>query len=221
VFSIKNADTSEQKSNFSKIFIFLSQNELRATSDEKRLYFRIKRAGSSNYRGSVFLLPEFTPSVCLLAFEFTLDVSSLAFLSGAGGCFFAFIKKSIANSKSERSALISLYPDNHCLLTRYPDNRYSIQSTNYFVRNYQRIMQNKPNFQKSQMNVSIFSKMAYENKWQRTLSENKPNSKPVLSAVEWANFFKGQNELRAYPKIRPHPALDIFESFLDASRPNC
>ena len=59
-FSTKNADTSEQKSNFLKIFIFLSQNELRAMSDEKRLYFRIKRAGSSNYRGSVFLLPEFT-----------------------------------------------------------------------------------------------------------------------------------------------------------------
>ena len=54
-FSTKNADTSEQKSNFSKIFNSLSQNELRATSDEKRLYFRIKYACSSNYRGSVFL----------------------------------------------------------------------------------------------------------------------------------------------------------------------
>ncbi len=31
-------------------------------------FFRIKSAGSSNYRGSVFLLPEFTPGVCLLAF---------------------------------------------------------------------------------------------------------------------------------------------------------
>ncbi len=30
--------------------------------------FRIKSADSSNYRGSVFLLPEFTPGVCLLAF---------------------------------------------------------------------------------------------------------------------------------------------------------
>jgi len=59
-FSIKNADTSEQKSNFSKNFNLLSQIELRATSDEKRLNFRIKHAGSSNYRGSVFLLPEFT-----------------------------------------------------------------------------------------------------------------------------------------------------------------
>jgi len=31
-------------------------------------------------------------------------------------------------------------------------------------------------------------------------------SKPVLSAVEWANFFKGQNELKiACQKIWPHP----------------
>ncbi len=105
-FSIKNADTSEQKLKFLKNFNSLSQIELRATSDEKRLYFRIKRAGSSNYRGSVFYslnLPEFIPgctytallpgSVCLLAFEFTLDVSSLVFLSGAGGCFFTLWQK--------------------------------------------------------------------------------------------------------------------------------
>ena len=48
-------------------------------------FFRIKYAGSSNYRGSVFLLPEFTPSVCLLAFEFTLGVCLLACLPGVGG----------------------------------------------------------------------------------------------------------------------------------------
>ncbi len=29
--------------------------------------------------------------------------------------------------------------------------------------------------------------------------KNKPNSKPVLSAVEWANFFKGQNRLPENP----------------------
>ena len=40
-------------------------------------------------------------------------------------------------------------------------------------------MQNKANFQKSQMNVSIFSKMAYENKFNWTLGENKPNSNPM------------------------------------------
>ena len=29
--------------------------------------------------------------------------------------------------------------------------------------------------------------------------KNKPNSNPVLSAVEWANFFKGQNRLPKNP----------------------
>ncbi len=36
-------------------------------------------------------------------------------------------------------------------------------------------MQNKPNFRKSQMNVSIFSQMAYEYKHNWILSKNKPN----------------------------------------------
>ncbi|GAG29683.1 unnamed protein product [marine sediment metagenome] len=39
-------------------------------------------------------------------------------------------------------------------------------------------MQNKPNFQKSQMNVSIFTQKAYENKSNWTLGENKPKTKP-------------------------------------------
>ncbi len=40
-------------------------------------------------------------------------------------------------------------------------------------------MQNKPNFQKSQMNVSIFSKTDYENISDWTLGQNKPNSNPI------------------------------------------
>jgi len=39
-------------------------------------------------------------------------------------------------------------------------------------------MQNKPNFQKAQMNVSTFSQMAYENKRDSTPGENKPNTNP-------------------------------------------
>jgi len=39
-------------------------------------------------------------------------------------------------------------------------------------------MQNKANLRKSQVDVSIFSQKAYENKSDWTLSENKPNSKP-------------------------------------------
>jgi hypothetical protein len=40
-------------------------------------------------------------------------------------------------------------------------------------------MQNKANFRKSQMNVSIFSQEVYENKSNWTLGENKPNSNPI------------------------------------------
>jgi len=45
-------------------------------------------------------------------------------------------------------------------------------------------MQNKPNFQYAQMNVSIFSKMTYEYKSNWTLSENKPNSNPIKACPE-------------------------------------
>ncbi len=44
-------------------------------------------------------------------------------------------------------------------------------------------------FPKSQMNVSIYSQMEYENKCDWTLGESKPNSNPIKP-----NFFKGQNE---------------------------
>ena len=40
-------------------------------------------------------------------------------------------------------------------------------------------MQNKPNFQDVQMNLSAYIKEAYENKRNWTLGENKPNSKPI------------------------------------------
>ena len=53
-------------------------------------------------------------------------------------------------------------------------------------------MQNKPNFRKSQMNVSIFSKMDYENKSNWTLGENKPNSNPIKP--NQTQFPKSPNE---------------------------
>jgi len=40
-------------------------------------------------------------------------------------------------------------------------------------------MQNKPNFQDAQMNVTTLLIMDYENKCNWTLGENKPNSKPI------------------------------------------
>ncbi len=40
-------------------------------------------------------------------------------------------------------------------------------------------MQNKPNFQKSQMNVNPYNTTDYENKWQRRVRKNKPNTNPI------------------------------------------
>ena len=40
-------------------------------------------------------------------------------------------------------------------------------------------MQNKPNFRKSQMNVSILLQTAYENKRNWTIGQSKPNSNPI------------------------------------------
>ncbi len=57
-------------------------------------------------------------------------------------------------------------------------NENEIQSTKYYVRNYQRIMQNKPNFQNSQMNAYPYNTTDYENKWPRRVRKNKPNSNP-------------------------------------------
>ncbi len=65
----------------------------------------------------------------------------------------------------------------HLLFCRgQPSNE--IKSTKDYVRNYDLFMQNKPNFRKSQMNVSIFSQKAYENIANWTIGESKPNSNP-------------------------------------------
>ena len=46
-----------------------------------------------------------------------------------------------------------------------------IQSTKDYVRNYKLFMQNKPNLQKSQMNVNPYNTMVYENKSNWTLGK--------------------------------------------------
>ena len=58
------------------------------------------------------------------------------------------------------------------------------------------IMQNKPNFQKSQMNVSIFSQMAYEYKHDWTLGENKPNTNPNKANFKRDLAKMGHHELK-------------------------
>ena len=44
------------------------------------------------------------------------------------------------------------------------------------------IMQNEPNFQKSQVNVTFLITVAYENKSNWTLGENEPNTNPISKA---------------------------------------
>ena len=45
-------------------------------------------------------------------------------------------------------------------------------------------MQNKPNFQKAQMNVTSLITVAYEYKYNSTLGENKPNTNPISQKPE-------------------------------------
>ena len=60
-------------------------------------------------------------------------------------------------------------------------------------------MQNEPNFRKSQMNVNLYNTTDYENKWQRTLGENEPNTNPIKACPErsrMAQSPKSQNECK-------------------------
>jgi len=50
------------------------------------------------------------------------------------------------------------------------------------------IMQNKPNFQKSQMNANLYNTTDYENKSNWTLGENKPNSNPIKPNLKRAKM---------------------------------
>ena len=54
-----------------------------------------------------------------------------------------------------------------------------IRSTKNFVRNYQRIMQNKPNFKDVQMNVRSLITMNYKYFIPLAGYKNKPNSNPI------------------------------------------
>ncbi len=77
------------------------------------------------------------------------------------------------------------------------DTQYSIRNTQYehlpftSVENPLQInpfMQSKPNFRKSQMNVSILLQMDYENKYNWTIGESKPNSNPIKANLRKAKM---------------------------------
>jgi len=50
---------------------------------------------------------------------------------------------------------------------------------------YNLFIQNKPNFQDTQMNLKFCEKMAYENKSNWTLGENKPNQTQFFRKNEY------------------------------------
>ncbi len=73
-------------------------------------------------------------------------------------------------------------------------------------------MQNKPNFQKSQMNVNPDNRTDYENIANWTLGENKPNSKPIcqraklMQSVYLQRIMK-KNAAKGYEKTNPKQTL--------------
>jgi len=69
-------------------------------------------------------------------------------------------------------------------------------------------MQNKPNLLDAQMNLSIFSQMAYENNSNWTLGQNKPNSNPIAERVKFMQSLYLQrimkkNAAKGYEKTKP------------------
>jgi len=68
-------------------------------------------------------------------------------------------------------------------------------------------MQNKPNFQDAQMNVSNYLQKAYENIHNWTLGENKPNSNPIRANF---NAYQAQtNPIKACPE---HSRMGQFQT---------
>jgi len=89
---------------------------------------------------------------------------------------------------------------NHELWTMYHETRLTqpkraaqpsneIQPTKYYVRNYKRNMQNKPNVKYAQINVNSYLKSNYEKLDTWLSGKNKPNSNPIQTQSQ-----KSQNE---------------------------
>ena len=87
------------------------------------------------------------------------------------------------------------------------------------------IMQNKPNLLDSQMNVISFTTRGYENKFNWTLGENKPNSNPIQTqskpiskqnkpnqtqpVVSLSNLFQSQSNPKEQPKNPELPLISL------------
>ncbi len=70
-------------------------------------------------------------------------------------------------------------------------------------------MQNEPNFQKSQMNVSAVKTKEYENKCNWTLGENEPNTNPIKPNQSQLKPIKCQNKPNQTQSQNPTPKAYI------------
>jgi len=87
-------------------------------------------------------------------------------------------------------------------------NRKSLRGVNYETTNY--YMQNKPNFQKAEMNIISAITKDYENKYNWTFGENKPNqtqfqpkneaNKPNQTQFQPKNEANKPNQTQFQPK---------------------
>ncbi len=87
---------------------------------------------------------------------------------------------------------------------------YAIRCTLYAVLN----MQNKPNFQGTQMNVNSYNTTDYENKWQRKVRKNKPNSNPIKP-----NCLKAKMDVTSI-LTKDYERNDIFAVYENKPNPN-
>ena len=108
---------------------------------------------------------------------------------------------------TEAQILSSLSPVSAYLLWSLPPRITTWPSTrgrgNYNIFPIHSIMQNKPNFRKSQMNVNPYNTTDYENKWQWRVRKNKPNSNPISEKPKMSANAFSQKDYENETTFRP------------------
>jgi len=114
------------------------------------------------------------------------------------------IKPSLPINNAGRPGLNRLYTKYYRLTTNWPSTTVedSLQIDLF--------MQNKANFQKSQMNVTSLITVDYENKSNWILGENKPNTNPIQTQ---SNPKQTQNKANQTQSPNPHFCTHFFEYF--------
>ena len=84
------------------------------------------------------------------------------------------------------------------LLCSYALVPLPLRSTKDYVRNYNKNMQNEPNFRKSQMNVNEVLTMDYDKMDTWSIGKNEPKTNPIYPSV--ASGEAGTNPISKRPK---------------------